>query len=189
MAGEQSNEGTSRRGALGEHPAERGHLHRVIDGLEATFDATLARAEDEAASDLALSLLQDAHLGDELRRGAWTALRPGRLPQAVVILAEDYVVTEDGAAIRLSSALFVRDESGRRRPRDEDGSFLELLRRHVREGVQADVSTSAGALRGRLVRACVDHVALSTGGAGLPETLVPMAAIEAVRVVEPGGPW
>jgi hypothetical protein len=163
-------------------------IDRMLDSLEANFDARIARDEDEAASDLALSLLQDDRLEDALCRGAWKLSRPGHLADDIVEVGQDYVATRSGAVVPIRRAVVAQAPATRNLARSTDATFLERLRDHVRAGTPVEITAERESRRGRLLRACVDHLALGSGSNdhGPEEVLIPIAAIEELRARPPG---
>jgi hypothetical protein len=144
------------------------HIDNLLTVLEASFDAGVARGEDEAASDLALSLLQDARLPAALERdGAVAVLLLGGARAPVTEVGEDYVACHFGMEIvvPLAHATLVAD-AGRERPSVSDLSFLGKLRALVRRGAIVEVHTVRGAHRGRLGAATPDHLVIVRAGGG-----------------------
>ena len=168
--------------------------------LDATFEAAAARAEDEAASDLAFSLAQEICWFDSLRRGgaASVALGEGRTA-AVEAIGRDYVMAGDRGGLMIipaAHAVVLRRQGPPRRDRDADGpprhgttaepappagedNLVALLRRLARTGCGVEVTTASGAFRGRLLRAGGDHLAVAGHGG---EVVVGMGAVVRIRV-------
>jgi len=100
-------------------------IDNLMADLDATFEAAAARAEDEAASDLAFSLAQEICWFDSLRRGgaASVALGEGRTA-AVEAIGRDYVMAGDRGGLMIipaAHAVVLRRQGPPRRDRDADG--------------------------------------------------------------------
>lgn len=168
-------------------------VDRFLASLEATFDASVARAEEEAATDLALSLLQDATLADVVRRAG--PLEAVCLHGTVTVrsVGTNYLACDAGILLPLSRAI-VRSVRGGTPPTITDDPLLSVLRRAARRGARVEITTTGGTVVGRLVRACVDHVVVHESIAGRRnrsdrgEALVGVAAIESIRIVDEAMP-
>ena len=68
------------------------NLGSTLRELDARFDATLAREEDEAAADLALSLQQDVALKITLGGKGWRMRLPEGSTQPVRSVGNDYAI-------------------------------------------------------------------------------------------------
>jgi hypothetical protein len=152
-------------------------LDRVLAELEAAFDAAVTREEDEAAEDLAFSLLQDRPLRDSLiRSGPVSAFLPSGATRAVVAVGTDYVVCERPVptVIPLRRTVLVRDAEGPV-PRSADRDLVGLLRTWARRGAQVELDTDAGTFGGKLVSAGADHVVLAAlvGSGSTPGSRAP----------------
>jgi hypothetical protein len=162
------------------------NLRAVLGSLEATFDARVARAEDEAASDLAFSLLQDLSLSEAATRaGALEIVMGDRAPLPVAEVGVDYVAASGRSptVVPLGRAALRTIPAGRA-PESLDRSLLELLRAWAREGRAVAIHAGGGVHRGRLVRACRDHVVVNgyAGTARGDDVLVPLEMIEQLRL-------
>lgn len=105
-------------------------LDRLFSSLEAQFGAAVARAEEEAAADLALSLRQGLSLGETLATGAWTVTTPFG-PRVVREVAKDHVrVAPGGEIVPLASAVFQRTEGSE--ALHTDHTLIQVLRDAVR---------------------------------------------------------
>jgi hypothetical protein len=159
-------------------------LESLLSSLDVTFDAAIAREEDEAAADLAFSLVQDRSLADTLARSGAASLHVGDATVALAEVGHDYVGA--GSPLRLvvpSRLAVIVPERGGRAPATAARSMLEVLRLWAREGAWVEASTVQGRWWGRLSKACPDHIGIR-GRFG--EVLV---AMDAIRVVtkRPGG--
>ncbi|CAN5652319.1 hypothetical protein BH24ACT26_BH24ACT26_06950 [soil metagenome] len=155
-------------------------VERLFECLGASFDAAVARQEDEAASDLAFSLLQDRSAFDAFRRAAPLELRlPGGAVAVVSEIGRDYLGA--GAPVDLlvpfESAVTASLEVGTP-PRVRDRSLLELLHHCARAGLYVELTTSRGVLSGRLKRATGDHVELD----GSRRFVIGLHAVETVSL-------
>jgi hypothetical protein len=150
-------------------------LDRLIASLDASFDASVARQEDEAASDLAFSLLQGRSFIEALRGRSLALCLPegGRAP--VVALGRDYVVG-GGMVVPLLRSVLVA--GSREPPSAREDSLLEVLRRWARAGREVEVSTASGTFAGTLVCAAEDHLELRSGRG---QVLLGRRAVEWVR--------
>jgi hypothetical protein len=157
-------------------------LERLIAALDASFDASLARCEDEAASDLAFSFLQGRSLIDAVREDPVEVWLAGgtRLPVAAV--GRDFV-SAGGVLVPLRRAV-LRSASGHGAAPIRPDSLLEVLRTWARSGVQVEVSTAARLVAGRLGCAAADHVEVHASTA---RWIVGMDAVDWIRCVR-GGP-
>ncbi|HEX2049322.1 MAG TPA: hypothetical protein VHJ34_01675 [Actinomycetota bacterium] len=163
----------------------RDGLERYIATLDAAFDAAVAREEDEAASDLAFSLVQDRSLRERLARAgeAGVVVAEGRI-EPVSAVGADYVAAGDPASIavplRVAEVVW-RDGRGAR-PATLDGTLLELLRSWARAGAGTTIDTIRASWNGRLVAAGRDHVVVRSRGR---DVAVALGALVAARRDEP----
>ena len=158
-----------------------GQLDKFIESLEATFDARVSRDEDEAAADLAFSLLQDQRLIDALGRLGPCDLRlPERPAAPITEIGEDYVRAGD-VVVPLESVIAQPAPDRGDRPATREASLLELLRRVARAGGRVEVAAGAQRLVGRLSRACADHVALATPRG---ELVLAAGVVQEIRILD-----
>jgi hypothetical protein len=145
-------------------------LQRLFTSLGATFEAEIARDEEEAAHDLAFSLRQGRSLTDVLERGSWRLLTPAG-PRPITLVGADYVVAGGVPAVvaPLDRAAFdaegeprsVHDKVAENAPPPAvDATFLQLLRSLARVAAPVRIGCRAGPLSGRLLCAGTDHVAV-----------------------------
>ena len=136
---------------------EGNELNTFLGRLEASFDAQLARAEEEAVTDLAFSLRQDRTLRQRIERKAcevWV----GDSWEPVVAAGSDVLVV--GEPIRI----LVPAQAACLRAGPGDGpapapSWLSLLRALARRGQVVELISRDGAqAQGRLAAAAPDHV-------------------------------
>ena len=159
----------------GDEVSEQG-ADNFLAYLEASFGAAIARDEEDAASDLAFSLLQDLDLAQTLKRGGGASVRlpgGGSLPVSEVGL--DYVVAGEGVVVPSAHAVIVQVQGGVP-PAPTDRGLLGLLRSAARSGLRAQVTTAEGTFTGRVAKAGRGHLVLQIEGR---ETVV--LSLEALR--------
>jgi hypothetical protein len=157
----------------------------VVRGLEASFDAAVARDEEEAASDLAFSLLQERTLPAMLERSSGVVVvRPDGGRAGVTEVGEDYVREAPPSArlVPLSAAVFESSNDGAP-PRRRDLDMTTELRRWARAGATVSATTSAGVVAGRLLRAAPDHLTIRGRRA---EHYIGRGALLAIRRTDAG---
>lgn len=157
----------------------RSDLDAYLERLEASFDAQIARAEDEAATDLAFSLRQDRTLRQRIERRACDVWIDGSWHRVSSIGPDVIVVGDPMRALVRSATACLRAGTG-----DVPGSapsWLAILRALARRGAGIELVTISGARAvGRLVAAAPDH-ALVEGDHGW--AAFAWAAVEGVRLV------
>lgn len=161
-------------------------IDKLLASLNATFEAAVAREEDEAASDLAFSLLQGLDFVETLRRGHGATLRAsGGATLSVVEVGSDYVVARGPSTVLVPSlhAIIVRSAVGAP-PRVVEGTLVEALRRMARTHRTVEVRTQDGTFTGRLVKAGPDHVVVQAREANV---LIGLGALRAVSVARGEG--
>jgi hypothetical protein len=156
-------------------------LRRFLDSLDASFDAAVAREEDQAASDLALSLLQGRPLSDvALRDGRWAIELGGAHRLPLCLVGADFV--ESGGRQRVlvpaARAVLVR-RSHRERARACDQTLVQRLRALL--GKNVAISADSGDFKGTLVRVGPDYVVVATPAGDV------LAALGGVRWIRAGG--
>lgn len=166
------------------------HIDRLLDRLTIEFQATVAREEAEAATDLALSLAQSTSLTDRLGRFPSKVLLRDRAPLDVAAVGADYLVTSDPVYLVPIERALIRRSAQRaigtnhEAPGAMRGSLIELLRAHGR-GVSRAVVVSAGGteLSGALRLVGPDHLVIAVGA---DEVLVPRGSIEWILLDDAG---
>jgi hypothetical protein len=155
-------------------------LQRLFTSLGATFEAEIARDEEEAAEDLAFSLRQGRSLADVLERNSWQLVTPAG-PRQVTGVGKDYVVAGGRPLLvaPLSKAAFVSAHGAK--PLVSDNTLLQLLRSLARSGARVEIGLSSGTFGGRLLWTGTDHVVVETARR---RTAVGLGAIEWVRLEE-----
>lgn len=170
------------RSADDRRPARsRDIVDNVVRPLEVVFDAAVARDEELAADDLALSLDQDRTLEDVVTRASrLTTLRLGGRARPVARIGVDYVETMSPGSeyMPLDQAIYRVDGSGEAIEPLET-SFLEILRTLVRAHAFVELETREGKFTGTLARARRDHLQLGTATDTL---IVPYAVLVSVSV-------
>lgn len=160
-------------------------LERVIARLEARFEAALAREEEEAAADLALSLRQDRTLSDLIRGGgSLRLLGPDGARPPVTVLGSDYCGTGTPLTCvrRLGSTPLLSETRGPA-PETRRDSLQEVARRWARCGRSVELGLEAGTLKGRLAQVGPDNMVLESP----PGTLiVPLWLVDSIRLVHEG---
>ncbi|MDP9068868.1 MAG: hypothetical protein M3N53_11070 [Actinomycetota bacterium] len=161
------------------------HLQRTIRRLEDTFDASVAREEEAAANDLAVSLLQDRTVQIAVTRaGDAVVTPPGGASARLSVVGSDYCGS--GAPLdavwRLDRVTVWLQAAGS--PPDLDRrSFVEVLRIWAREVRQVEVVADACSFRGRLIRTGRDHVVVAQRNG---RRVIPLRLVVGVTLV-PGG--
>ena len=152
--------------------AEPPELDPVITSLAASFEASVARSEDEAAADLAFSLRQSRALIEVLRvaQGIEAHLSGGaRYP--VTLVGDDFCGVGEPASrvVTWETALFSPAASAPA-PIRFAGDLIALAREWTRRAAHVEVATAAGRLRGRLAEAGSDYLCVmaSTGPRYIP---------------------
>ncbi|MGH2735346.1 MAG: hypothetical protein ACRDKZ_07195 [Actinomycetota bacterium] len=141
-----------------------GHSERVIRSLESGFEAALAREDDIAANDLALSLLQGRSLRDSLTRGeSLSVIAAGGETLPVHLVGEDFVAGgASGLRVLPLERALLRSQAGAR-PHAIALSLVGFLRRGLRSGLcECELTLGDQALRGRLALVGSDHLAVET---------------------------
>jgi hypothetical protein len=156
-------------------------LQRLFTSLGATFEAEIARDEEEAAEDLAFSLRQGRSLTDVLERNPCRVLTPAG-HQVVTALGEDYVVAGGSPALilPLHRSVFVTGGEGSA-PAVSTGTLLHLLRSLARAGARIEVGCGPSSFGGRLLWTGTDHVVMETNQGRLA---VGLDAVDWVRLEE-----
>lgn len=163
--------------------AEANH-ERFLLQLDSNFGAALAREEEEAADDLAYSLIQGADLVTALRR--WRSASMKLADGSVVPIAEvgpDFAAGADGTVICPLRYVTVTRTAG---PPLRYGSerLLDRLRRSARDGIDVQVRALDGSVyRGRLVAAGTDHIEITTENGAV---LLSDEAVVSVRLCRGG---
>jgi hypothetical protein len=136
----------------------------TLSNLAANFDAALARSEDEAASDLALSFRQGRTLADVLLRagGVEARLRDG-LRCVVTIVGDDFCGGGDPVtrAMPWGGACF-QSSSVAAPPNRYHGDLMSLAREWTRRGARVEVASVAGNLQGVLAEVGSDYLCVVT---------------------------
>ena len=133
--------------------------------MEEVFTAESARLEEEAARDLALSLLQGRSLRDAILQmhDPWILLSGGRA-EPVLAAAEDHLVAgRDGSFLIPSPNALVRSGHDPRRAERDSGTFVAKLRGAVRGSSACSVEAGAAQVTGRLLAGGPDWLLLDSG--------------------------
>lgn len=160
-------------------------LNRMLETLDTTFDAAVARAEDEAASDLAFSLLQGRALLDlVVRNGPWDLYLGEARRVPVTLVGRDFIAggRPPTALVPAANAVLLRAPDGEP-PRASDDGLVEELRGLAGFRAVVEVVTTGAVLRGSLTHVGPDHLALHTG---VSEAMIALNAISQVTLIEVG---
>lgn len=162
-------------------------IERMIEGLEAKFDALLARDEEEAADDLAGSLDRGVAIHERLSLGnrALEILLPGGGHRPVHVIGCEHVCC--GSPIELIAAIgwtVVAQKPGTP-PSVTDATLAQALAPWAegRRRVEVCLGGGTASYRGSLVLVAPDHVILERAGADL---VVPLERVGSVRLVREG---
>lgn len=133
----------------------------LLESLGATFEAAMAREEEAAAADLAMSLRQDRSLLDLLQRGSWRALlEPGLTPR-IATVGPDVVVAEGPGRHLISTArLQITPAPDLAKAEQVATSHVEMLRDLARARHPVLVRSEGDSLEGVLRWVGTDHLAL-----------------------------
>ncbi len=157
-------------------------LQRVLRTFEEQFDASLARQEEEAADDLAISLHQERSLASALIGAGEASLwLPGGGSIALSVVGSDY----GGSGIPLSAiwraervTVQVRAEGSPPAPRRD--TFLEVVRLWAREVRQVEVAVPGDSFTGRLTRTGRDHLVVTSSNG---RRIIPLELVTSVKLV------
>ena len=153
------------------------HLKGLFASLEASFDAAVDKQEEEAATDLALSLRQGTPQREFLARQGFTvAAREGTYRAIEVGL--DHVLAE-GARVFPLAACTAHLRADLLAPEVTDLRLIEVLRARVLDPAEVEVETAAQRLRGRLSLCGPDHLILITARGPVS---VPLASVLSIRL-------
>ena len=152
-----------------------GRTDGFLSELEASFEASLARDEDVAASDLARSFRNDESLSEVLARcgGSSVELSDGtRLP--VVEVGADYVLAGAIADVVVKHGGAVFHPGGSNGTAHTEASWLSVLRGWAAEGRKVQVRAHERVFTGSLAVAGRDFLRIenSTGAVLLPHEAV-----------------
>lgn len=162
-------------------------IKRFLDRLETSFDACVAKEEEGAAADLAVSLQRGMILAERLRalRRSLALLLPegGRMPVSVV--GPEHVGC--GRPVRLvapiDTAIVAAGDA--HPPEVTPDTLMQALRPWADAGRCVEI-TSAGAVgsfQGRLVVAAPDHIVIEKA---VEQVMVPIGALGAIRLARGG---
>lgn len=178
----------ARTGGAGSGDAEarsgpRDAIDDLIRPLDVAFDAAVARDEEVAADDLALSLDQDRTLSQVLdrTRGAMVLnADPEGAQRYVDGVARDYVWTNHPTPTLTPLYQAIFKVPGRReRVEQRSDTFIDRLRQLARASQTIEAATRFGTFFGTITRARRDHLELRTR---IGTLLVPYAELTSVRI-------
>jgi hypothetical protein len=172
---------TDPEGGMGEE-----RVDGLLESLGATFDAAVAREEEAAAMDLAMSLRQDRSLIDLLQRGSWRALlEPGLTPHVVVVGRDVVVAEKPGRHLIPIARLQMTTAPDLDRAELVATSLVEMVRDLARTGRPVIVPSDDGSHQGVLRWVGTDHLALE-GHHGV--VVIALSAVRRISVIGEGGP-
>lgn len=151
-------------------------LDRLFSSLEAQFGAAIERAEEDAASDLALSLRQGRSLRETLLSSGWDAITSvARRPVTQVAL--DHVRLGGGELMPIASGIYER--TGGELPDESEQTLLQVLRDEVRRGGRVSVETPDHSFVGRACCCSSEHLVMRVQDR---EIIVPLGRISVIRL-------
>jgi hypothetical protein len=154
-------------------------LERLFASLDASFDAALAREEDEAATDLALSLRHDLSLADVVLRGSWSVRLAEGAQSPVAVAGRDFIGTDGNGPLVVPASRAVLQAACGPRPRGTDLSLMQVLRIMARRPAEVHIAHPEGQVDGRLLVAGPDYVVVDTA---VGRSLVGLHAVTAIRL-------
>jgi len=165
--------------------AESPELDLVISSLAASFEATVARSQDEAAADLALSLRQGRALIEVLYRAQGLEVQlSGGARHSVTLLGDDFCgIGEPVVRVLTWTTAVFQTTASVAAPKRFAGDLIALAREWTRRGAHVDVVTAAGGLRGRLAEAGSDYLCVM---AAAGPRYVPRAALTEMTLLREG---
>jgi hypothetical protein len=136
----------------------------MLSELAASFDAAVARSEDEAASDLALSFRQGRTLVEVLLRagGLEARLRDG-LRCSVALIGDDFCGGGEPVTrvVPWAAACF-QPSPAAAPPSRYHGDLMSFARDLTRRGARVEVASTAGSLQGVLAEVGSDYLCVVT---------------------------
>lgn len=163
-------------------------VDRVLGGLEAEFQAASARADDEAAADLAFSLRQDLDMREEIARLSDPhVLLAGGGRRPVSVVGQDFIgCGEPVERAQLFRSSIVVQGRGNQHAAPSPLTFLELLRLWARGclTVQIELRESDVGLVGMVRRAATDHLTIEGPAGVIAVTIDRLAGV--TRISEAG---
>lgn len=155
-------------------------LDKLFSELEATFEASIAREEEAAASDLGFALAQTNRLHDvlpRLQQGVVLLTDGGAVPVAQV--GADYLVTLPPVKLVPLARTVLRTSETAPVATAADSNFLLALRRIARARALVQIECSDGRLRsGLLLSAGEDFLAVREAS---NQVFVAMEIVLAIR--------
>jgi hypothetical protein len=137
-------------------------LEKLFAELEATFDASIAREEEHAASDLGFALAQTnklQHILPRLPHGV--VLIDNGVSVPVAQIGTDYVLTHPPVRLIPLNRFVMRPTESGSPPSATDATMLLTLRRLARTRASVEIECADGDRRsGLLLSVGDDHVAL-----------------------------
>lgn len=146
----------------------------LLADLDALFGAEIARQEDEAADDLAVSLKADRHLVEVLADGSFD-IAMGERTVAIDSVGRDFVQGGE-FLVPFGRYHFIASSGGR--TRSTDLSFVDCLRSIARAKVDVELGLGARTLQGVLSSVAPDHLVV---GERAGSVVVPLGSVSWVR--------
>ena len=164
-----------------------GSIERLIQGLEARFDALLARDEEEAADDLASNLDRGLALHERLfaEGRALSVVYPDGVRSSVTEIGENYVgcgAPLDSMAPIGTSVIFLEDGIP---PEASDLTMSQALRPWAERRRRVTVTLREGttSYSGSLSLVASDHLILETSGT---RSVIPLEKVGSIRLSPEG---
>jgi hypothetical protein len=160
-----------------------GDLEGTFQEAQASVEAAAARLDEEAAADLARSLLQDVDMSEALQRWGAGAIRlEGGSSVPIEVLGTDFVAGAGGSVIVPLARLVAVEQDGVPFQTVEE-AMVQRLRAERYPGAKAQVTTPSGTIEGTLERVGGDHLELQGMGG---RVIVALDAVRLVRFVRAG---
>jgi hypothetical protein len=156
------------------------HHERALDALAVELDAAIAHEEDQAADDLAFSLMQDLSLVQALGRArTLSVVTVDGTELAVSVAGQDFVATggESTTVVPLTAGSYIVG-GGEAGLRVEDETLVTFLREWARSRRPVVGVTRTGSINGYLTRVTRDHLAIERGR---DQVLIPLEVLCWIR--------
>lgn len=161
-------------------------LEKLFADLDAAFEASLAREEEAAASDLAFALAQTNTFQDVVRRKPHRVVLLGEhFASPVIEVGSDYVATDPPVRFIPSGLAILRVDDTGDPPSATDATLLLTMRRLARGRASVEVACRSSCYAGVLSSVAPDHLVLR-GATG--ELFIGMKAVCAIRLLSDPGP-
>ena len=151
----------------------------LLADLDALFGAEMARQEDEAADDLAISLKADRHLAEALTDGSFELVMDERRI-AVERVGLDFVQCGE-FLVPFGRFHFV--SSAGESPRSVNLRFIDRMRHLARAGSAVELALGGQTLRGPLISVAPDHLVVEARAGA---AVMPIGSVSWVRLSPEG---